>query len=217
MAAKQDYVAAGKTQGEEIAELEEAQGAAVLAGDAEKAGDWEGCISQAGTAIIVAGASLSLRKLRARCRLERGEVLEGVSDLSHVLQISPQSIEPHLQISSMLFYAAGDMEKGLAQLRKCLHSDPDSKACTKLYRREKKLDKALKQVLTLKEKRQFNSAVKLLVGSGDDTGIIDDIREDVKSARESGIIHKSSPNGLYTSLVEMVCELYTEVTCRSYP
>ena len=213
--AKKDYNAAGRRESEEFAELEGAEGAAALAFDAGKLGDWEGCINQAGAAILVAGTSLNLRQLRARCRFERGEVLEGVSDLAHVLQMSPQAIEPHLQISSMMFYAMGDMEKGLAQLRQCLHSDPDSKACSKLYRREKKLDKTLKQVRTFQEKRQFNSAVKLLVGSGEDAGLIDDIKEDIKAAKESGSIHQNSPNYLYSSLVEMVCDFYTEVRLTS--
>ena len=208
--ARQDYETAGKS-GVEIIRLEEAQGAASLASDAEKAGDWEGCISQAGVAIMVASTSLSLRQLRARCRFERGEVLEGVSDLAHVLQISPRSIEPHLQMSSMLFYSVGDLDKGLAQIRKCLHSDPDSKACSKLYRREKQVDKTMKQIATLKEKRQFNSAVKLLVGVGEETGLIQDVKEDVSSAKEVGHIHKNSPNDFYSSLIEMTCEFYTEV------
>lgn len=210
-AAKQDYLAAGKAGGTEIAQLEEAQGAASLASDAEKAGDWEGCIGQAGAAIMVASTTLSLRQLRARCRFERGEVLEGVSDLTHVLQISPQSIDPHLQISSMLFYSIGDMDKGIEQMRKCLRSDPDSRACSKLFRREKQLDKVMKQVIALKDKRQYNSAVKLLVGVGEDPGLIRDMKEDVAEAKKSGNIHKNSPDDLYMRLIEMTCEFYTEV------
>ena len=210
-AARKDYETAGKTGGAEIAQLEEAQGAAVLAADAEKAGDWDGCVSHAGIAVMVASTSLSLRQLRARCRFERGEVLEGVSDLAHVLQISPRSIEPHLQISSMLFYSIGDMDKGIEQMRKCLRSDPDSKACSRLFRREKQLDKVMKQVIALKEKRQFNSATKLLVGSGEDQGLIQDIKEDIAEAKASGNIHKQSPNELYGSLIEMTCDFYTEV------
>lgn len=210
-AAKQDYEAAGKAGGVEIANLEEAEGAATLASDAEKAGDWEGCVTNAGTAILVASTSLSLRQLRARCRFERGEVLEGVSDLAHVLQISPRSIEPHLQMSSMLFYSVGDLDKGLAQIRKCLHSDPDSKSCSKLYKRQRQVDKAMKQIVNLKEKRQFNSAVKLLVGVGEDIGLIQEVKEDVSSAKELGHIHKNSPNDLYGSLIELTCELYTDV------
>lgn len=213
-AARQDYEAAGKAGGVEISQLEEAQGAASLAVDAEKAGNWEGCVSQAGVAIMVASTSLSLRQLRARCRFERGEVLEGVSDLTHAVQISPRLVEPYLQMSLLLFYSVGDMDKGIAQIRKCLHSDPDSKACSKLYRQEKQVDKTMKKIEALKEKRQFNSAVKLLVGVADEPGLIQDVKDTVLSAKKSGHIHKNSPNELYSTLIEMTCEFYTEV---SYP
>lgn len=209
--ARRDYEAAGKTGSVEIGQLEEAQGAASLAADAEKSRDWEGCISQAGVAIMVASTSLNLRQMRAHCRFERGEVLEGVSDLAHALQISPRSIEPHLQMSSMLFYSIGDMDKGITQIRKCLHSDPDSKACSKLYKRERQIDKTMKQILAFKEKRQFNSAVKLLVGVGQEPGLIQDVKDDVKSAKEVGHIHNNSPNDLHNGLLELTCELYTNV------
>ena len=213
-AAKKDYQTAKKLDSPEFVQLEEAQGAAILAADAEKAADWEGCVAQAGVAVLVASKSLSLRQLRARCRLERGEVLEAVSDLAHVLQLSPKSIEPHLQISSMLFYSVGDTDKGIEQMRKCLRSDPDSKPCSRLFRREKQLDKAMKQVNALKEKRQFNSAAKLLVGSGEDQGLLQDIKEDVAEAKTSGNIHKNSPDELYGSLVEVTCECYSEASFR---
>lgn len=209
--ARRDYETAGKTGGAEIAQLEEAEGAARLAVDAEKAGDWEACISNAGTAILVAGTALSLRQLRARCRFERGEVLEGTSDLAHVLQIAPESVEPHLQISSMMFYSVGDMEKGLTQIRKCLHSDPENKACSKLYRRERQIEKTMKQVTNLKEKRQYNSAVKLLVPTGENVGLLQDVKEEMEAGKAAGHIHKNCPNELYGSLLELTCELYTEV------
>lgn len=209
--AREDYEAAGKADGAEIAQLEEAQGAASLAAQAEKAGDWEGCVSHAGIAIMVASTSLSLRQMRSRCRFERGEVLEGVSDLAHVVKISPGSTAPYMQMSSMLFYSAGDLEKGMEQIRKCLHSDPDSKACSKLYRQEKKIDKALKEINALKGKRQIKDAVTLLVGEGEETGLIEDVKEAVKSGKQSGHIHPKSPNELYATLIELACELYTDV------
>ncbi|KAL9610476.1 MAG: hypothetical protein Q9167_004816 [Letrouitia subvulpina] len=210
-AARQDYEAAGKLGSAEVSQLEEAEQATRLAFDFEKAGDWEGCIGQAGIAIMVAGTALNLRQLRARCRFERGEVLEGTSDLAHVLQIAPESVEPHLQISSMMFYSVGDMEKGLTQIRKCLHSDPENKACSKMYRREKQIDKTMKQVNTLKDKRQFNSAAKLLVGTGEEAGLIQSVKEEISLEKEAGHIHKNSPDELYGNLVEMACEFYTEM------
>lgn len=213
-AARDDYTKAKKTETEEYARMDEAQGAALLAADAEKAGDWEGCVGHAGTAIFVANMNLALRQMRARCRFERGEVLEGVSDLAHVLQISPSLIQPHLQTSSMLFYSIGDTDKAIEQMRKCLRSDPDSKACSKLFRREKQLDKTLKQVRSLAEKRQFNSAVKLLVTTGDDQGLIKDIQEDMAEAKTAGLIHANAPNDLHAILTEMACNYYSEMNNR---
>ena len=210
-AAKSDYKKAGKEGNSEFQELQEAEGAATLAISAEQKKDWETCVSQAGAAIMIASTDLKLRQLRAWCRFERGEVHEGVSDLQHVLQISPGSIDPHLKISSMLFYSLGDTEKGLAAIRKCLHSDPDSKPCKKLHRQEKNIEKQHKKVAQLREKRQYNSAVKLLVGDGEDEGLLKQVQADIKDAKAQGIIHENSPNDFYGSLVEMTCDFYSEV------
>ena len=103
-AARKNYLAAGHA-GNDLAELGEAEGAAKLAADAEKKKDMEGCITHAGVAIMVANKNLALRQLRARCRFERGEMQEGISDLAHVLHIQPGLIDPHLQISSVQFFS----------------------------------------------------------------------------------------------------------------
>ncbi|KAI9850747.1 MAG: hypothetical protein M1838_005158 [Thelocarpon superellum] len=210
-AAKQDYLAAGKSGGPEVADLDEAQGAAALAEDAERKGDWEGCVSQTGVAIMTATTALGLRQRRARCRFERGEVQEGINDLAHVLQIAPGLLEPHVQISSMLFYSLGDTDRGLAQIRRCLHSDPDSKPCSKLFRREKTLDKQYGKVKQAMEKRQFSSVAKMLVGAGEDIGLIKEVRADVQALREAGTIPPKAPEDLLSTLVELTCQAYAEM------
>jgi DnaJ family protein C protein 3 len=211
--AKKDYVALGSSHGaeEELASLVEAQGAASLAVDAEKAQNWEECVTQAGVAVMVAAKMLPLRKTRAHCRFERGEVQEGMSDLKHILQMQPGLTDPHIQISAINFYSLGELEQGMDQLRKCLHSDPDSKTCKKLYRREKTIDKTLSQVNKYFEKSQFSSGVKLLVPSGEDAGLVQEIKDDVKEWREAGTIPANAPNSLVTRVVEMVCQAYHEV------
>ncbi|KAK5267076.1 hypothetical protein LTR96_007743 [Exophiala xenobiotica] len=209
--AREDYLAMGSKGAEELAQLDEAEGASYLAVEAEQKQDWEACINQAGIAIMTAGTALSLRQLRARCRFERGEIQEGLSDLAHVLQIHPSLVEPHLQISAMMFYSLGDTERGLTQIKKCLHSDPDSKPCKSLFREEKTLLKQIDHVKTLMEKRQFNSAAKLLVGKGgteDEPGLLSDINTNIGTHRESGIIHPKAPSDLYMTHVEMTCEAY---------
>jgi DnaJ family protein C protein 3 len=213
--ALQDLERAGKKNSEEYQELQAARDAAALALAAEKKGDWEVCVAQAGVAIMKANTDLSLRQARAHCRFERGEVEEGVSDLAHVLQISPNLVEPHPQMSSMLFYALGDSDRGLAQIRKCLHTDPDSKACNRLYKRERQLAKSLGKLHSALEARKFSNAVKLMVDDGEDTGLITDVKNDVAEARTAGHIHPAASNNLYVFLVEKTCESYREVRTPS--
>ena len=208
--ARKDYSA--RVSVEELTELEEAEGAARLASAAEKAGNWEECVGQSGVAIVVASRMLSLRKTRARCRFERGEVQEGMSDLKHVLQMQGGQTEPHIQISAITFYALADFEHGMEQLRKCLHSDPDSKSCKKLYRREKTLDKQLAQINKFFEKKQYASGAKLLLPSGEDVGLVQEVKDDVKELREAGTIPLNAPNDLIAAVVAMVCEAYYEVS-----
>lgn len=67
-----------------IKELEVAAIAAAAAAKAVEKKDYEACITHAGTAILTASSSPSLRSLRARCRLAKGEVHEAVGDLTYV-------------------------------------------------------------------------------------------------------------------------------------
>lgn len=210
-AAKSDFITHGNSEAD-LAELEEAKGAAALAAAAERSGNWEECVTQSGVAIMVATKLLSLRKTRAHCRFERGEVQEGMSDLKHVLQMQSGVTEPHLQISAITFFGLADLEHGIEQMRKCLHSDPESKMCKKLHRREKVLSKAFQQVNQHLEKHQYSSAIKLLLPTGEDLGLVQDVKEDVKELRESGTIPDRSPNDLVARVVEMVCESYHEVS-----
>lgn len=213
--ARQDLEKAGKKSSTEYAELVEAQKAAAQVEAAEKKGDWETCVAQAGTAISKASTALGLRQARARCRFEKGDIEEALSDLTHVLHLAPGSVEPHLQISYTQFYALGDTDRGVAQIRKCLHSDPDSKPCSRLFRRQKQIGKALEKLHGFMEKRKFSNAANLLVGTGGETGLIDDVKEDVKEARKAGYIHRKAPDNMYIYLVETACEAYRGVCCIS--
>ncbi|KAF2224512.1 IPKP58 dsRNA-activated protein kinase inhibitor [Elsinoe ampelina] len=209
-AARKDYKAAGKTGGEELRDLDDAEGAEKVSADAEKSGDWSACTSNADVAINVASGSLDLRKRRAHCRFEKGEIHEGLSDLLHVAQIS-SSEDAFLRLSATYFYSLNEVDQGLSQIRRCMHSDPDSKACRKLLKAEKAVDKRLKKVRDLFSKRQYNSAVKLLVKTGEDEGLLEEIKADAGKLKQAGTIPSNAPSQLYESLVELTCEAYTEM------
>ncbi|PWY65947.1 DnaJ and TPR domain protein [Aspergillus sclerotioniger CBS 115572] len=205
-----DLAKAGKKSAPEYQELQESRDAASAALEAENREAWDFCVSQANVALSKAPMSLSLRRARAHCRFETGEMEQGISDLLHVLQIYPSSLEPYLQISSTLFYALGDNDRGISQIRKCLHSDPDSKTCNRLYRREKQLVKRLQKLKDAVDLRKYNNAINMLVGAGDESGLLNDVQRDVEQAKEAGHIHPAAPNNLYATLVEQACEAFRE-------
>lgn len=213
--AKKDYTDAGKKGGEEIRELDEAEGAATLSAEAEKAGDWISCTTNADNAIMVAGADLSLRRRRAHCRLEKGDIVEGISDLLHIAQSSADASHVHMEISATLFFALAETDNGMSQARKCLHSDPDSKPCSKLLKREKKIDKQIKKIADLFSKRKYVNAVKELLPSAEDAGLLKEVQDEISEYRAQGLIHKNAPSKLYDDLVEKACEAYTEVRTAS--
>lgn len=209
-AARKDYEAAGKT--DDVAQLDEAERAVTAAKEAEEKGDWEACVSHAGTAIVVAGAAYDIRKTRARCRFEKGEVVEGIGDLQHLLQINKGDIQPHLQSSAMAFYSLGETDKGVKHIAQCLQSDPDNKTCMKLRRREKNLEKQLKKVLQNMENRKFATAARSLIErSEEEPGLLKEVKQDFNDFVEQGYIYKNSPQGLYHDLVEKTCEAYIEM------
>ena len=210
--ARSEYVAAKRgDDSAELSELSEAQGAAALAEGAEKDKKWEECVSHAGTAILVATRSPHLRELRSRCRFERGELEEGMSDLHHVLQLRPGDTQPHVLISATTFYGLADFDNGLAQIRKCLHSDPDSKICKSLHKQEKKTQKALAKAEGQLSRGQTTTAGRALVGTAEEPGLLQDIQVQIDELRQTGSIPKQARARLYDKVVEMVCQAYSEV------
>jgi DnaJ homolog subfamily C member 3 len=212
--AKEQFTKAGRAAGsKELVELEEAQGAAKLAEGADLMSNWEECVNQAGAAIMVANRAPYLREIRARCRFARGEMEEGMNDLQHVLNLRPGNTKPHVLISAVHFYALGDTEKGMAQIRKCLHSDPESKVCKKLLKQEKAIDKTLAKVTKAFGKKQPSTGSKYLVPSanGEDEGLIKEIKDQDQALRDDGTIPATAPKLLIAKVVGLACEGYYEV------
>lgn len=208
--AKADYTTANKKNSQEWKDLEEAQGAEKLSSDAEKAQDWAACTAHADVAINVAATARTLRQRRAKCRFEKGDLHSGVSDLLHVAQLT-SSPDTYQQISATYFYALDETDSGLTQIKHCLHSDPDSKACSKLLKREKAIDRRRKKVTAFIEKSHYSQAVKLLVGAGDETGLLQDTKEETAQLMRDGLLPAKAVNQLYRNLVETACQCYNEV------
>ncbi|KAI9728405.1 MAG: hypothetical protein M1828_003805 [Chrysothrix sp. TS-e1954] len=211
--ARADYEAAKKgSDSEEIKALAEAEDAAKHAKEAVKRKDWETCVTQSSLAIMTASTALQLRQMRSRCRLEKGEVVEAVGDLQHVLQINPSATDPAMQIAAMTFYSMGETIKGTEATKRCLHSDPDSKLCSKLFKKQKRITKILDKAHDLISKRTFSQAIKLLLTQSDsDPGLLDTIRSDTKEYRHLTFIHPKAPEDLLTLALSMTCSSLLEM------
>ena len=194
-----------------LAAIDEAEAATKAAEAAKASENWEECANQASVALMVASRAASLRKLRAVCRFARGEVEEGVGDLQHVLNIRPGDIGPHLVISAIHFYALGDFDKGTAQVRKCLQSDPDSKPCMALLKKEKAAQKTFAKVEKAFSKNQPSTGTIHLIPSGENPGLIQQIKDQMSALVADGILPAAAPNGLVSKLTSMACQGYYEV------
>lgn len=210
--ARADYVAAEKLEDSpELVELAVAEAAAAAAVAAVKDKSWDDCVSNAGTAIVIASRSLALRQMRSICRFERGEIEEGMGDLQHVLHLRPGDTSPHVVISATSFYALGDLDNGLTQIRKCLHSDPDSKICKRLHKQEKTVQKGINRAVGQLNKGQTTTAGRTLVGTEDEPGLITLVQEQTEELRNTGSIPEKAPFKLYERLIDMTCQAYSEV------
>lgn len=216
--ARTDYIAAAKaSDSEELVELVAAETAATAAVEAHKAQNWDDCVNHAGNAIVIASRSLPLREIRSACRFARGEIEEGMGDLQHILRLRPGDTSPHVLISATSFYALGDLDNGLSQIRKCLHSDPDSKVCKKLHKQQKAIQKGVNRATGQLNKGQTTTAGRTIVGTEEATGLISLVQEQMEELRKSGSIPEMAPSRLYEKLIDMTCQAYSEACKLSCP
>lgn len=211
-AAREQFLLGGRTHSsQDILDLNGAEGASRLGTAAEKDGDWETCVSHLSTAITVAPRAASLRESRAHCRLEMGVLEAAITDMQHVLHLQPGDVTPHLKVAAMAFYSLGDLEMGLGQCRKCLQSDPDSKPCKRLFKWQKSLTKTLEKASKALQNAKPMSAIKVLVDSADEPGLLKELEEQIFTLQGEGLLPTSGPVELRQRVLEMICQAYFEV------
>ncbi|POW04904.1 hypothetical protein PSHT_11025 [Puccinia striiformis] len=114
------------------------------------------CVEEASEAIKISPQSPSLRQLRSDCHFRQGHVQEAVGDLTHVTHLSPNSAVATLRLSFLsYFFLEQPLEQSMKPIKKCLHSDPESKACKKAFRQLKSIEKELSKTKTLIQQSQL--------------------------------------------------------------
>lgn len=113
--------------------------------------------------------------------------------------------EVNLQLSNLLFYSLNDVQSALNTIKKCLHQDPENKACKKEFRTLKAASKSLIQLHNQIEQEQWTSALCTLTNDG----LLSQIKTSVSQLRSDGTLKSNSPSRLLAQLQEWACQSYS--------
>ncbi|KAK9368549.1 hypothetical protein V1509DRAFT_623234 [Lipomyces kononenkoae] len=210
--ARKDFKAATSNQDENIAAVFAAEKEVTAATKAKEAGKLDECIEHASNAISSASAVGSLRTLRAECRLAKGLIREAVADLSHLASANPLLPEHHVRMAQLQYLYLNERDRAIQQLAKCLHYDPDAKACKTVFKEYKRLDKEILKANELKDKRMWLALEKMIVSRGADSkGLLEKIEEMVANVEKEEKIPPNIIKDLVADLLEATCEAYFDL------
>ncbi|PAV66887.1 hypothetical protein WR25_00381 [Diploscapter pachys] len=82
----------------------------------------------------------SLYRMRAKCYENSGMIRKAIADMRTVTKLVSDSTQSFLDVS-LMYYAIGDVEESLGQIRECLKLDPDHQKCFDFYKKVKKFAK----------------------------------------------------------------------------
>jgi DnaJ homolog subfamily C member 3 len=114
--------------------------------------------------------------------------------------------EVNLQLSNLLFYSLNDVQSALNTIKKCLHQDPEHKACKKEFRSLKTASKSLTQLHNQIEQEQWTQALRTI-----NDGLLQQIKTSVSQLRSDGTLKSNSPNRLLAQLQEWACQAYSNL------
>jgi len=166
-----------------LLDVTDGEAAARKAVQAQKAKLWTACEESATQGLRVASHSVALRQQRANCALAAGDFEEAVADLrfvswilpdpsanrvcSRLTQITSPSTDAYMNIFRISYFYMGSSASNtaMANLKQCLHYDPDSKPCLSAHRLVKSLDKQFKKLDELMAAEDWRGIITFILGS----------------------------------------------------
>lgn len=127
-------------------------------------GNWQICVDHSTKALEVGSNSLELREMRLKCATEMGDIDAVYGDLSRLSTLNPSNLILPIQLSQIAYYILGS-EHAMNHIKQCLHYDPDSKACKKVHKTLRRLQKDTIKAREFVEGGNWRQAIKVLDGS----------------------------------------------------
>jgi DnaJ family protein C protein 3 len=120
--------------------------------------------------------------------------------------LNPSDKDLLLELSALNFFSLYEPEKALAQVKQCLHSDPEDRACKKQFRLIKSIEKEIQKALTAKEQQRFATALNGLIGTSNKPGIQNDIDAPYEKLKLDLNVSEL-PKKLHLKIFSLACEL----------
>ncbi|CAO3582639.1 unnamed protein product [Absidia cylindrospora] len=132
-----------------------------------------------------------------------------MNNLSRAAYITPSDHTILIELANINFYLLNEPEGALANLKQCLHYDPEQKQCKSTFRQLKKLNKTIKTIQENTEKKKYSTASNQLIGTASREGVIKQVREDIERVKEQYIptLNNNVPQRLLLQCYETACRL----------
>jgi len=101
---------------------------------------------------------ISLREMRSECYLSLGEHTKAISDLKAATKLMSDNTDAYMKLSK-LYYALGEPEDSLIQVRECLKLDPEHKECFPHYKKVKKVAKLVQELQSNSNENNYEGCV----------------------------------------------------------
>ncbi|KAI9253574.1 hypothetical protein BY458DRAFT_542019 [Sporodiniella umbellata] len=189
--------------------IEEAEKSSKSAQDSFSAKKYEQCIHHASKVIRISPQKPQWRTLRAQCHLGKGEFEEAVNDLTRVSLLNPSDQTLVMQLARLNFYSLYEPDRALAQVKQCLHYDPEQKQCKALFRQLKRFQKDMQKVSDSKQQQRFVTALNTLIGTNAKKGLVSELDEPF-DALEKDMGVTGLPKKLHLKCYELACQLASE-------
>ncbi|KAF0388479.1 TPR-like protein [Gigaspora margarita] len=167
--------------------------------------NYDACVENMFNAIKISPHSPRLRLTRAQCHLSKGEVEEGVRDLSSASQLIPEDPALSMRLCLLNYFSLYNPKQALQSLKQCLHYDPENKECKTLHRFIKKIEKEVERVNNDIEGHRWKLAINKLLEPST-KGLINDVEEELQNLNEG-----RQRNELLVKLYGWTCKAYKEL------
>ena len=128
---------------------------------------------------------------------------------SRAAYLNPSDHEILVRLAKINFFSLYESQGAIAQLKQCLHYDPEQKQCKKLFRQIKKMDKEINKAQDDFDSKRYATASNKLIGTSSSKGVIKELDEPYDElVKELGV--SSLPKRLHIKCYELACKIAAE-------